>query len=322
MAPIVSVVICTYNRPALFARTLRICLDQATLTGLAHEIVVADNGPARHAQGIVDRMAATVPVRCIPCGPPNISIARNAGIAAARAPLIAFLDDDLEVAPGWLDALVAVMADDRVDAALGPVRPVFEDGRPPGWDPGASAFTRVLDLPTGTPIAAAGPLQPPGFVVSTASSIWRRATCFTDPAPFDVAYGASGGEDLDLFLRLQNRGRRFAWCAGAAVMETVLPHRTGFPFNRQRAYTFAQAYASATVGNAPHPLRTALRLRAIGLAQAVVHGGVAVLLSLAAWLLPAARPLAQRQALRAVAGWGKVAWHDRHGLYQSEAPGG
>jgi succinoglycan biosynthesis protein ExoM len=324
MTPAASIVICTFNRPILFERTLRSCLADATRRGLPHEVVVADNGPARHAQAIIEAVLGAgpaVPVRCVPCGPPNISVARNAGLAAARAPLVAFLDDDLEVEPGWLDALVAALDDPRFDAALGPVRPAFEGGAPPGWDPEAAAFTRDPGLPTGTEIAASGPLRPPGFVVSTASSIWRRATCFTDPAPFDPAFGASGGEDLDLFLRLQRRGRRFAWCAGAGVVEAVPRHRTALDFQRQRAFTFAQAYAAALLNNTDHRALQTLRLRLVGAAQALAWGAAEPLLRAAAPLLPNARMAAERAALRSAAARGKLRWRRRAGIYQAEPPG-
>jgi succinoglycan biosynthesis protein ExoM len=210
-----SVVICTYNRPALFAAALRSCLRDATRRALPFEIVIADNSVSGHAAGIVaaERAGEKTAVRVVTVAPPNISLARNAGLRAAAAPLVAFLDDDLEVEPGWLDALVDVLAATGADVALGPVRPRFPGGNPPDWDPAGARFTRVLACPTGSPVAAGGREKPAGFAVSTASSIWRVKTCFTDAAPFDPAFGACGGEDLDLFLRLARRGRRFVWRA-------------------------------------------------------------------------------------------------------------
>ena len=48
--------------------------------------------------------------------------ARNSGVAAARAPLIAFLDDDEEAPPQWLAGLMQVQAETDADVVFGPVR--------------------------------------------------------------------------------------------------------------------------------------------------------------------------------------------------------
>lgn len=45
---------------------------------------------------------------------------KNEGAAAARAPLIAFLDDDVVVAPDWPAEITAPFADDKVGLASGP----------------------------------------------------------------------------------------------------------------------------------------------------------------------------------------------------------
>ncbi len=264
---IASVVICTYNRPRMLAGTVRSCLADATRRGTPYEIVIADNSVDGHAAPLVASLAgAPVPVRSVRAGPPNISIARNAGIAASVAPLVAFLDDDLVVEPGWLDALIDAIAG-GADGAIGPVRPVFEGGAP-AWDPAGARFTRVLHAPAGTPIVPSA--RTPGFVVSTATSIWRRDTCFTDASPFDPAFGASGGEDLDLFLRLERRGRRFVWCPGAGVQETIPAGRTAWRYQLLRAYSGAQVYTAAAVRHSDGPGRRAAGIMARGTAQAAI----------------------------------------------------
>jgi succinoglycan biosynthesis protein ExoM len=312
-APAVSVVICTYNRPRMLERTVASCLADATRTGLAYEIVIADNSPDGHAAPLVAGLAGqAVPVSRAPAAPPNISIARNAGLRAARAPLVAFLDDDLIVAPGWLDAMLATLRDTGADVVLGQLRPHFATGAPPVWDPRAERFTRALTAPSGTPIVAGGRHRTRGFTVSTATSLWRAATCFTDPLPFDPAFGASGGEDLDLFLRLEARGRRFAWCAESLVEETIPPERSAWRYWLLRAFSGAQAYGAATIKNAAWPWRTAIDVMARGALQAVALATLAVL------ELPLGRARWQPRMLDAALGLGKVLWWRKLGLYQME----
>jgi succinoglycan biosynthesis protein ExoM len=317
-----SVVICTYNRPAMLEAALRSCLRDATRRALPFEIVVADNSVAGHAPAIVARVAsADIPVRVVPVAPPNISLARNAGLRAATAPLVAFMDDDLEVAPGWLDALVDALAASGADIAQGPLRPRFPADQPPAWDPSGARFANLVDRPTGSLIGVDRKARPAGFAPSTANSLWRAATCFTDPAPFDPAFGVSGGEDLDLFLRLARRGRRLVWCAEAAARETVPPGRMALSYHRLRALAGGQILAAAEIRNSASPVREAFVLGAKGLAQGVVHGGVAALCGFAA-RLGAGRlaRLATRHGFAAAAGWGKVTWWRRVRLYHMERP--
>jgi succinoglycan biosynthesis protein ExoM len=322
-APAASVVICTYNRPALFEAALRSCLRDATRCGLPFEVVVADNSPNGHAGAIVSAIGGSIPISVVPVSPPNISLARNAGLRAAKAPLVAFMDDDLQVEPGWLDALTTTITTSGADAAVGPVRPDFPAGAGPDWDPTGSRFTRVLPLPSGSPIAVSGPDKPAGFAISTASSIWRAATCFTDAEPFDPGFGACGGEDLDLFLRLARRGRWFAWCAEAGVRETIPAGRMALPYQRLRAYSGSQAYAAAMIKNAPSQVATALDIGLRGAVQAVAYGVAAAGLAAAIPLgMASMRPRAASMAFAAMAGLGKLTWWRRVGLYHVERPAG
>jgi succinoglycan biosynthesis protein ExoM len=322
--PAISVVICTYNRPAMFETAMLSCLRDATRRGLAFEIVVADNSVNGHAGPIVDRLVGGgAAIRVVAVSPPNISLARNAGLRLAAAPLVAFMDDDLEVEPGWLDALSDTLAASGADVVIGPVRPRFPDDMPPPWDPTGRLFTRVLAQPTGSMIAASGSAKPADFALSTANSLWRAATCFADPEPFDPDFGACGGEDFDLFLRLERRGCRFAWCAEAGVRETVPSGRMRLGYQSLRAYSGAQVFAAAAIKNASSRRTAALDIGLRGLAQTLAFGVAALPLALAGRLGgPELRARAARTALSALAGWGKVTWWRRVRLYHVERPTG
>ncbi len=321
VAPAVSVVICTYNRPRMLEAAVASCLRDATRTGLPFEIVIADNSPDGHAEPLVARLAGSaVPVRRVPASPPNISVARNAGVRGAQAPLVAFMDDDLQLYPGWLDAFVATMNATDADAAVGPVRADFPAG-PPTWDPDGIRFTRVLPNPSGHVIAVSGPAKPRNFAISTASSIWRAATCFTDPEPFDPSFGKVGGEDFDLFLRLERRGRRIVWCAEAGVLETVPGERTTFSNQIMRTYSGAQAYAGVTIKNAAYPILTAADVMLRGALQALACG--LKMLPLAVMRLFAGKRAAfalQQEILAACSAIGKVMWWRKLGYYHVERP--
>ena len=71
-------------------------------------------------------------VRYVPPGPARgLNAARNTGLRESRAPLIAFVDDDVFVPPGWLEALVeGAQRNPDAGAFGGPIRARLE-GRPP-----------------------------------------------------------------------------------------------------------------------------------------------------------------------------------------------
>jgi succinoglycan biosynthesis protein ExoM len=321
VTPAASVVICTYNRPRMLQVAVESCMRDATRTGLPFEIVIADNSPNGHAEPLVEQLAGSpVPVRRVAAHPANISIARNAGLRGSHAPLVAFMDDDLQLSPGWLDAFVATMTDTGADAAVGPVRAEFPGGAP-DWDPQGSRFTRVLARRSGDTIAVSGRAKPRNFAISTASSIWRVATCFTDTEPFDPKFGGVGGEDLDLFLRLERRGCRIVWCAEASVSETVPDERTTFSNHLMRTYSGAQAYAAITIKNAGHPIVAGADVMARGALQAVACGLKMIPLAVMARLGREDGGMRLRQeVLAATSALGKVMWWRKLMYYQVERP--
>jgi len=101
VAPRISVVLCTRDRPAQLEK----CLDSlARLDYPRFEVVVVDNAPTSDAvQIIVERYAgATAKFRYCREPRPGLSWARNAGIAATTSEIIAFVDDDDEPDESWL----------------------------------------------------------------------------------------------------------------------------------------------------------------------------------------------------------------------------
>ena len=63
-------------------------------------------------------------------GQRGLSGARNTGVGLADTEVVAFLDDDAEAAPDWLERLIALYDDPEVLAVGGRVEPLWEAGRP------------------------------------------------------------------------------------------------------------------------------------------------------------------------------------------------
>lgn len=172
----------------------------AVADGVA-EVVIVDDGsapPVGHVTG------ATVVRRGVPGGP---AAARNTGAGATAAPLIAFVDADVRLTPGWCAPLLAHLDDPAVALVAPRVRSAPGRGRIPRYERARSP----LDL---------GP-EPgrvrPGTRVSylpAAAVVVRRAD-LVDVGGFDEALRT--GEDVDLVWRLVEAGRRCRYEPAAVV---------------------------------------------------------------------------------------------------------
>ena len=102
--PRVSVIIPHYNMPEALARCL--ASVKAQQFDGAVEIIVVDNGSRRTPEAV---LAAHPEVRYLVETTAGPGPARNAGVAAARAPVLLFIDADCRAGPGWLAAAVAAV---------------------------------------------------------------------------------------------------------------------------------------------------------------------------------------------------------------------
>lgn len=111
--PLVTVVIPAYNRAGCIGEAIESALAQET--SFPFEIIVVDDGSTDGTATVAGSYGE--PVRVITKENGGPASARNAGILAARAPLIAFLDSDDLMLPGRL-ALQAEYLCSHPDVAL------------------------------------------------------------------------------------------------------------------------------------------------------------------------------------------------------------
>lgn len=126
--PLVSVVLCTYNRADLVGRTVEAVLGQG-VDGL--ELVLVDDGSTDTTAAVLDAIADER-VRVLHRENGGLCVARNSGLAAARGRWVVFLDDDDVPLPGWLAALTAPAGDATAGLSSVGARFVDKQGRETG----------------------------------------------------------------------------------------------------------------------------------------------------------------------------------------------
>jgi len=201
----VAVVVPVYLPAGRTPAGLGACL--ASIGPGADVVVVDDASPDA---GAVVAVAAAHGARLlrhdVNAGP---AAARNTGLAATTAPVVAFLDADCAASAGWLEALLPLFDDPRVAAVAPRVRSRSTGRR--------SVLVRHEDarsaLDMGRRRELVRPGGPLGFVPSAALLLRRAALA---SGAFDPALRL--GEDVDLVWRLAAAGHHVRYEPGVAVL--------------------------------------------------------------------------------------------------------
>lgn len=312
----ITIVICTFNRHTLLRAALDSIAALRNPESVPLSIIVVDNSDDSNALPLIEDVKPGFPwpLKAVAAHPANISIARNAGVAAASsADIVAFLDDDQKLDPDWLVAVMDAIEKHPHDVFFGRVDAQLETPERAGKTV-RTLFSRQMDAPTGHEMFAMGPSKTKVVALATNNSIFRRATTLTDDVPFDPAFGNGGGEDFDLFCRLQRRGRRFAWLAEARAIEHVPGSRCDPDYVAPRLYAGGQAYALAVSINSPVPVLERWRQRLIAVIQLVLMVPV--------WLRHINSSPAERAEVRfrTAAILGKLSFKTLKPIYRDEEP--
>lgn len=200
--PAISVVVATRDRRDRLMRLLA-ALARQTLAPDRFELIVVDDGssdgtPAALADA---RRGAEFPITVVWAEGGGPARARNLGWRRARAPIVAFTDDDCEPQPRWLEELLAA-AESRESFVQGVTVPNPEESDRLG------AFSRTLE------VRELGPWYP-------TANIAYPVALLAQVGGFDEDYPAPGGEDTDLAWRVIEAGGEARLAPDAVVWHAV-----------------------------------------------------------------------------------------------------
>lgn len=213
--PAVSVVIPTYQRRRVVSATVEALARQAGAPPFEIIVVVdgSTDGTAEHLRGL----SLAVPLTVIEQANAGASSARNRGAAAAKAPILLFIDDDMEAAEGLILAHTRQHALGR-DVVLGHI-PLHPQSPRNIMSQGVGAWAEQRR----ERLAQAGAALTLHDLLTGQISISR--TAFDAVGGFDLKFtqnGTFGNEDIDFGLRLLDGGHDIAFCPEAVTYQNYV----------------------------------------------------------------------------------------------------
>lgn len=193
--PRVTAIVPTSQRPALLERAVRSIAAQHVAPA---EVLVVHDGPESDLSAVhaAVRRSGCARVTVIVNGrSPGPSGARNHGVAHARGEWLAFLDDDDEWLPAYLQTVGERIQARGLDVVCTDLVYRYDDGSERPGKPACPALTTELFL-----------TRNPGLI---GSNLVVRHAVFTDVGGFEESLRCA--EDVDLGIRLSLRaGMRYA----------------------------------------------------------------------------------------------------------------
>jgi GT2 family glycosyltransferase len=226
----VSVIVPTYRREAPLRRCVTGILGQRHPS---FELLVVDQSPDHEPETWATLRALPAHARHVRLEQPSVTGACNTGVKLARAPIVVFLDDDVEIDdPDLLARHEACYAEASVGAVAGRMRHAGATRAlpPPGLRGGALAFLDVnfdhdqaLDVPT-----------------TCAANMSTRRELVERLGGFDERFTANAFRwETDYSVRVIRAGYRIRYLPDAAVV-----HHFGTPGGCENGHLLSHAPAS------------------------------------------------------------------------------
>ncbi|TPW17195.1 MAG: glycosyltransferase [bacterium] len=217
MGVIASLIIPTHGKLSLLRRTLA-SLEQQSADTPPFEVIVIDDASPDDTPRFLSAYGGSLALRTVRQGTnQGRAAARNAGLRLATADLVIFLDDDMEVAPGFVRAHVQYHRSADARARADPAAPVAGATVAIGNVTNAPEVTdspiiRYMSTRGAQKVRDGGAL--PWRYFSTNNSSVRRSD-LEAVGNFDEEFKTYGFEDLELGYRLHRHGLQFGFVPAA-----------------------------------------------------------------------------------------------------------
>lgn len=188
-SPKLSIVIATFRRYDVLPDAIDSVLSQNGIAREDLEIIVVDNTPVGEREVVRNADQCD---RFVTEDISGLSRARNIGIQASSAELIAFLDDDAIASPSWAsEAIELLNRNPQWDVIGGRILAKYPENNKPIWiDAKLEEFLSCIDWPVDKPMSMAD-----GVWIAGANMVFRRHV-FKGGIGFDEKLGRNGSSSL------------------------------------------------------------------------------------------------------------------------------
>jgi glycosyltransferase involved in cell wall biosynthesis len=233
--PEISVVVATYNRGEILPGTLESLINQEGDT--PYEVIVVDNNSTDNTRNVIEKLSTKPGFEKLTYlfeEKQGVSHARNRGIAAARANIIAFTDDDIRPAPNWVSSVSAAFQKfPEADCIGGKVLPHPETKFPSWltdkyWTP--LALVDFGDAPLKLNVQKGAGLVAANMAVR--ASVFRDVGLF-QPQLQRVKDSVGSMEDHAYQLHMSAAGKRLMYVPDLVVYAHVLEERLSKEYHRR-----------------------------------------------------------------------------------------
>jgi len=249
--PKISAIICTHNREEYLGAAIDSVLQQDFYS---YEVIVVDNASSDRTREIVAQRLSDPRLDYVYEPIIGLSMARNTGANKARAPILAYLDDDAVATPLWLKSIDnAYQSNGKLAIAGGKVTLLWPDGiTHPKWLSSELAGNLgAYDL--GDHIIY---IQEPGLTPRGLNYSIRR-TFLEQVGGFNINLGRVGknllsNEELHMTELALQRGWQVAYLPDAVVAHNVARERLEQTWFLQRGWWqgISECYREQLAGRA------------------------------------------------------------------------
>lgn len=238
MLPSISILLPTFNRASVLARTLAALAD-VDFSGIEFETVVIDNGSTDDTAGVVSAFRDRLPLVYLREPRPGKNCALNRALRECRLrELLVFIDDDITPQPRWF-AEIAAASQRWPDISVfgSKVEVDWPDGNQPPWI--VSDWVKVFGF-AWHDLGEEERLYE-GNVTPMGPCYWIRREVLKSIPVFDESIGPRPtnrimGSEMSFLTQASEAGFQMVYCPTVSVKHRIAPEECTVSALRARAY--------------------------------------------------------------------------------------